>query len=218
MEMRAPRRGNGWKARSNFSALERYSLATRVPTRVYYAHGLARSGGLREGSVTDDLALVERFLRGRGEEAFRALYRAHTPAMYALALRLTGGDRVEAEDLVQESWVRALTALRTFRAQSALRSWLCGVLVNVRRGRTRADWRIVDTPDVEPLAETNGPDAAIDLERAIAALPEGARDVFVLHDVHGYTHREIADLLGIVEGTSKSQLNRARSLLRSSLP
>ena len=168
--------------------------------------------------MTDDLALVERFLRGRGEEAFRALYRAHTPAMYALALRLTGGDRVEAEDLVQESWVRALTALRTFRAESALRSWLCGVLVNVRRGRTRADWRIVDTPDIEPLAETTGPDAAIDLERAIAALPEGARDVFVLHDVHGYTHREIADLLGIVEGTSKSQLNRARSLLRSSLP
>jgi RNA polymerase sigma-70 factor (ECF subfamily) len=169
-------------------------------------------------SVTDDLALVERFLRGRGEDAFRALYRAHTPALYGLALRLTGGDRGEAEDLVQESWVRALTALRTFRAQSALRSWLCGVLVNVRRGRIRADWRIVDAPDVEPLADTTGRDDAIDLERAIAALPEGARDVFVLHDVHGYTHREIAELMGIVEGTSKSQLNRARSLLRSSLP
>ncbi len=168
--------------------------------------------------MTADLALVERFLRRRGEEAFRALYRAHTPALYALALRLTGGDRAEAEDLVQESWVRALTALRTFRAQSALRSWLCGVLVNVRRERIRADWRIVDAPDVEPVADTPGRDDAIDLERAIAALPEGARDVFVLHDVHGYTHQEIAELMGIVEGTSKSQLNRARSLLRSSLP
>jgi RNA polymerase sigma-70 factor (ECF subfamily) len=168
--------------------------------------------------VTDDLALVERFLRGRGEDAFRALYRAHTPALYALAVRLAGGDRADAEDLVQESWVRALTALRTFRAQSALRSWLCGVLVNVHRGRIRADWRIVDAPDVEPLADTTGRDDAIDLERAIAALPEGARDVYVLHDVHGYTHREIAELMGIVEGTSKSQLNRARSLLRSSLP
>jgi RNA polymerase sigma-70 factor (ECF subfamily) len=167
--------------------------------------------------VTDDRALVERFLRGRGEDAFRALYRAHTAALYALALRLTGGDRGEAEDLVQESWVRALTALRTFRAQSALRSWLCGVLVNVRRGRIRADWRIVDAPDVEPLANPTGGDDAIDLERAIAAPPEGARDVYVLHDVHGYTHQEIADLLGIVEGTSKSQLNRARHLLRSSL-
>ena len=168
--------------------------------------------------MTDDLALVERFLRGRGEAAFRALYRAHTPALYALALRLTGGDRGEAEDLVQESWVRALTALRTFRAQSALRSWLCGVLVNVRRGRMRVDWRTVDVPDIEASAETTGHDDAIDLERAIAALPEGARDVYVLHDVHGYTHREIAGLLGIVEGTSKSQLNRARSLLRTSLP
>ena len=164
--------------------------------------------------MTDDVALVERFLRGRGEDAFRALYRAHTPALYALALRLTGGDRGEAEDLVQESWVRALAALRTFRAQSALRSWLCGVLVNVRRGRIRAEWRTVDAPDVEPLAVTDCRDDAIDLERAIAALPEGARDVYVLHDVHGYTHREIAELLGIVEGTSKSQLNRARSLLR----
>lgn len=168
--------------------------------------------------MTDDLVLVERFLRGRDEAAFRALYRAHTPALLALAMRLTGSDRGEAEDLVQECWVRSLTALRSFRAQSALRSWLCGVLVNVRRGRIRADWRTVDAPDVEPLADTNGHDDAIDLERAIGALPEGARDVYVLHDVHGYTHREIAELLGIVEGTSKSQLNRARSLLRSSLP
>ena len=167
--------------------------------------------------MTDDLALVERFLRGRGEDAFRALYRAHTAALYALALRLTGGDRGEAEDLVQESWVRALTALRTFRAESALRSWLCGVLVNVRRGRIRADWRTVDAPDTEPLPETTGPDDVIDLERAIAALPDGARDVYVLHDIHGYTHREIAEMLSIVEGTSKSQLNRARCLLRSSL-
>jgi RNA polymerase sigma-70 factor (ECF subfamily) len=173
---------------------------------------------INASSVTDDDVLVARYLRGRGEEAFRALYRAHTPAMYALALRLTGGDHGEAEDLVQESWVRAVTALRTFRAQSALRSWLCGVLVNVRRGRMRADWRIVDAQDVEPLAEPAAGDDAIDLERAIAGLPEGARDVYVLHDVHGYTHREIADLLGIVEGTSKSQLNRARFLLRNSLP
>lgn len=167
--------------------------------------------------MTDDLALVERFLRWRGEDAFRALYRAHTPALFALALRLTGGDQGEAEELVQECWVRALTALRGFRAESALRSWLCGVLVNVRRARMRADWRIVDAPDFEPIVERDGAEDAIDLERAIGALPEGARDVYVLHDIHGYTHREIAELLGIVEGTSKSQLNRARSLLRSAL-
>jgi RNA polymerase sigma-70 factor (ECF subfamily) len=168
--------------------------------------------------VTDDAALVEQFLRARGEEAFRALYRAHTPSLYALAMRLTGGDQSEAEDLVQESWGRALLALSSFRGQSQLRSWLCGVLVNVRRGRMRADWRIVDAPDTEPLTDAGDPDDALDLERALGALPEGARDVFVLHDMHGYTHREIAEMLGIVEGTSKSQLTRARTLLRSLLP
>jgi RNA polymerase sigma-70 factor (ECF subfamily) len=168
--------------------------------------------------VTDDLALVERFLRARGEDAFLALYRAHTPALYGLALRLTGGDQAEAEDLVQESWLRAVRALPSFHARSALRSWLCGLLVNVRRERIRADWRMVDAPDIEPAADIGSPDDAIDLERAIRALPEGARDVYVLHDVYGYTHREIAEMLGIVEGTSKSQLNRARTLLRSSLP
>lgn len=168
--------------------------------------------------MTDDLALVERFLRARGEDAFRALYRAHTPALYALALRLTGGDRTEAEDLVQESWVRAVRGLSSFRARSALRSWLCGLLVNVRRERIRVDWRAGDAPDIEPVADTSGPDDALDLERAIGALPEGAREVFVLHDVYGYTHREIAEMLGVVEGTSKSQLTRARTLLRNSLP
>lgn len=168
--------------------------------------------------MTDDLALVERFLRARGEDAFRALYRAHTPALYALAMRLTGGDHVEAEDLVQESWVRAVRELSSFRARSALRSWLCGLLVNVRRERIRVEWREVDAPDIEAAVDTSGPDDALDLERAIGTLPEGARDVFVLHDVYGYTHREIAEMLGIVEGTSKSQLTRARTLLRDSLP
>jgi RNA polymerase sigma-70 factor (ECF subfamily) len=217
LEMGAHERGKGWKWGSNLFPVERYSLAMTTRSGEQCAHGIASSGGPHREPVTDERALVERFLRGRSEAAFRALYRAHTPALYALALRLTGGDRGEAEDLVQESWVRALTALRTFRGQSALRSWLCGVLVNVRRGRIRAEWRIVDTPDAEPIAERTDPDDVIDLERGIAELPDGARDVYVLHDVYGYTHREIAELLGVMEGTSKSQLNRARFLLRLSL-
>lgn len=168
--------------------------------------------------MDNDLALVERFLRTRSEEAFESLYEAHTPALYALAMRLTGGDQGEAEDLVQESWVRAVRGLSSFRAQSALRTWLCGVLVNVRRNRIQADWRSVDAPDVEPVANNSTPDDALDLERAIGTLPDGARDVFVLHDVYGYRHREIAEMLNIAEGTSKSQLTRARTLLRRSLP
>lgn len=168
--------------------------------------------------MSDDLALVRAFLRARGEDAFRTLYRAHTPALYALALRLTGGDQGEAEDLVQESWVRAVRALSSFRAQSALSTWLCGFVVNVRRERIRADWRTAEALEAEPIAPSVASDMALDLERAIGELPDGARDVFVLHDVYGYTHREIAGMFGIVEGTSKSQLTRARTLLRSSLP
>ena len=152
----------------------------------------------------------------RGEDAFRALYRTHTPALYALALRLTGSDKSEAEDLVQETWVRATRKLSSFRGESALRSWLCGVLVNVRRERIRSAWRTVDAPDIEPVTAAID-ESAFDLERAIAGLPEGARDVFVLHDVYGYAHHEIAHLLGVVEGTSKSQLARARKLLRIAL-
>jgi RNA polymerase sigma-70 factor, ECF subfamily len=152
----------------------------------------------------------------RGEDAFRALYQTHTPALYALALRLAGGDQSEAEDLVQETWVRATRKLSSFRGESALRSWLCGVLVNVRRERIRTIWRIVDGSDMEAIPAASDI-VAFDLERAIAALPAGARDVFVLHDVYGYAHHEIAHLLGVVEGTSKSQLSRARKLLRVAL-
>lgn len=164
-----------------------------------------------------DLALVREFLEARGEAAFRALYRAHTPALYALALRLTGGDDREAEELVQESWTRAVRALGSFRAESALRSWLCGMLVNARRERIRTAWRLSDASPDDTPAPAHPSDASLDLERAIAALPEGARDVFILHDVEGYTHREIAGMLGVEPGTSKSQLARARALLRVSL-
>ena len=159
---------------------------------------------------------MQRFLRSRGEDAFRELYRAHTPALYALALRLAGGEQADAEDLVQECWVRAVRALSSFRAESALRTWLCGLLVNVRRERIRNAWRTVALLDTESPAVASY-DVPVDLERAIAALPAGARDVFVLHDVHGYKHREIAEMLEIATGTSKSQLTRARALLRTSL-
>lgn len=112
--------------------------------------------------------------------------------------------------------MRAVRALASFRAESALRTWLFGLLVNVRRERIRNAWRTVTLVEAEsPAAPAD--DAPVDLERAIAALPPGARDVFVLHDVHGYKHREIAQMLEIATGTSKSQLTRARALLRTSL-
>jgi RNA polymerase sigma-70 factor (ECF subfamily) len=134
-----------------------------------------------------------------------------------MALRLAGGDQSEAEDLVQDCWVRAVRVLSSFRGESALRTWLCGLLVNVRRERIRSRWRMVDLVDAEAPVAAAGDGPPVDLERAIAALPAGARDVFVLHDVYGYKHREIAQMLEIATGTSKSQLARARALLRTSL-
>src|SRR5258708_30596613 len=132
-----------------------------------------------------------------GEDAFRTLYRAHTPALYALALRLSGSDQNEAEDLVQETWVRATRNMSAFRGESALRTWLCGVLVNVRRERLRSAWRMVDAPDIE-LASLPRDGAAFDLQRAIGALPHGPRDLFLLHDVYGYAHPPVAAMLRVV--------------------
>jgi RNA polymerase sigma-70 factor, ECF subfamily len=168
------------------------------------------------GDRDRELDAVRAFLATRDEAAFRVLYRSQTPALYALALRLAGGDAREAEELVQEGWTRAVRLLATFRGESRLRTWLAGLVVNVRRERIRAVWRDAPLSEVEPAASVDG-DAVVDLERSIASLPAGARDVFVLHDVEGYTHEEIAAMLGIVAGTSKSQLARARRLLRQAL-
>jgi RNA polymerase sigma-70 factor (ECF subfamily) len=166
----------------------------------------------------DDRALVEAYLAGLDESAFLALYRRHTSALFGLAARLCGGDRHEAEEIVQEAWVRAAPAMVSFRWGSSLRTWLSGFVVNGWRELMRARRR--DMPrEVRPeTAETETPAAErIDLERAVAQLPDGFRAVLVLHDVEGLTHEEIGRLLGIEEGTSKSQLARARQAIRRRL-
>jgi len=161
----------------------------------------------------EDRRLVARFLGTRDERAFRAVYRRHAAGVYGLALRLSGGQAVEADDVAQEAWVRAVRALGGFRWQSRLRSWLCGIAVNVWRERRR------DPPPAEaaPAEAAAAPAADGDLARVVASLPAGAREVLLLHDVEGYTHAEIAALLGIEAGTSKSQLSRARAALRAAL-
>ena len=169
----------------------------------------------------DDRALVRRFLAGE-EEAFRALYRVHTPGLYRLALRVAGGIPRDAEEIVQVSWIRAAENLAVFRWESSLRSWLVGIALNCarehRRRRRREDGLFLDATaraarTAEPRDHANG----IDLERAIADLPDGYREILILHDVEGYTHEEIGRLLGIEPGTSKSQLFRARRALRARL-
>lgn len=167
-------------------------------------------------------ALVARAKAG-DEEAFEALYRSHVARVFALALRLTG-DRGQAAELVQDTFVRAWEALPRFRGDSALGTWLHRIAVNVllesRRAEGRRLKRVVLTEEpaeLERPAPEASPGTRMDLEQAIAGLPQGARVVFVLHDVEGYEHREIGRMTGIAEGTSKAQLFRARRLLREAL-
>lgn len=170
--------------------------------------------------MTDDLV---RQAQAGDQRAFREIYRQHAGRVYALCLRLTG-DAAAAEERAQDVFVRVWQSLGSFRGESAFGSWLHRLTVNVvlmeRRTTGRRESRVAPAADPAVL-EGAGRESAvglnIDLERAIAELPEGAREVFVLHDIEGYPHAEIARLTGIAEGTSKAQLFRARRLLREKL-
>lgn len=154
--------------------------------------------------------------------AFRALYEAHVGRVYALCLRIAG-NVAEAEEHTQDVFVRAWEQLGSFRGDSAFSTWLHRLAVNEvlqgRRSAARRSARVMLAEDGGASQETGKPQPAPggDLGRAIAALPPGARAVFVLHDVEGYQHDEIAQLTGIAAGTSKAQLHRARRLLREAL-
>jgi RNA polymerase sigma-70 factor (ECF subfamily) len=155
--------------------------------------------------------------------AFERLYRDNERRVFALCMRLSS-DPALAEELTQEVFIRAWRKLGSFRGHSAFSSWLYPLTVNValteRRSRRRRLARVVPTDDVttlEPKAPAPTPEAGFDLEKAMTRLPPGARRVFVLHDVEGRTHEEIASLLGLAPGTSKAQLHRARKLLREAL-
>jgi RNA polymerase sigma-70 factor (ECF subfamily) len=137
--------------------------------------------------------------------------------MYGVALRLLARNGADAEDAVQEAWLRAVRGADSFRGDSQLRTWLVGITIRcaleIGRRRPRAS--------AEP-AERRDPDSPrlnerMDLERALAALADGYRHVVVLHDIYGCTHAEIGELLDIDEGTSKSQLSRGRQIIRRSL-
>ena len=172
---------------------------------------------LSTSHVTD---LVSR--AGAGDNAaFEELYRQHAGRVYALCLRLSG-DTTRAGELTQDVFVRCWERLGSFRGESAFSSWLHRLAVNVALSTHRGDsrrWKRVEAvstlPDAAGSARADSSD--IDLEKAIAALPAGARTVFVLHDVEGYRHEEIANLMGIAIGTSKAHLFRARRLLRKTL-
>lgn len=154
--------------------------------------------------------------------AFEQLYRRNAGRVMAICLRLCG-ERSVAEDLVQETFIRAWERLGLYTIGTNFGAWLAKIAVNVtltdRRARGRRSARELAREDLEGASAPGQPllAAAMDLERAIAGLPDAFRRVFVLHDVEGYKHREIADMLGLAEGTSKAQLHRARKLLREAL-
>lgn len=155
------------------------------------------------------------------EGAFERLYRRHVARIHTLVRRMAGEDA--ADDLTQDVFIRAWEKLPTFRAESAFGTWLYRLAVNVvlsrhRGGASERKWIRDDEFGLgRATAPTAHPGVAMDLEAAIARLPDGARQVFVLHDVEGWTHEEIAGELGLVAGTSKSQLSRARAALRRML-
>ncbi len=167
--------------------------------------------------MPDDDDLIASFLARRDEPSFLALYRRHTPVIYRVVWRHLGGRADDAADVVQETWVRAIGGLAGFRGESTLRTWLCGIALNLARVQRRgADRDAPGPPRAAGIALPRDTDR-IDLERAIAALPDGYRDIVVLHDIEGFTHAEIAHMLGIEEGTSRSQLHHARRSLRAHL-
>lgn len=170
----------------------------------------------------DDVALAAKGDR----RAFERIYRTHVDRVFSICCRMVG-DRAQAEELTQDVFVRCWDKLGTFRGQSAFSTWLHRLAVNVvlndreAEGRRRSkhddgieDMDAISTADVRPLPV---PGLSLDLEAAIAALPAGARKVFVLHDVEGYTHEEIGTMLGVTAGGCKAQLHRARMLLRRML-
>jgi len=156
--------------------------------------------------------------------AFEALYRQHAPRLYSLASRMAGSVD-EGEDLLQEIFLQAYRKLGSFKGDAALGTWLYRLAINhcldFVRSRQAKNTKLTGTLDdessFEPAAPRDTPIARLDLERAIASLPEGCRAAFVLHDVEGFDHREVGHMLGIAEGTSKSQVFKARMKLRAML-
>lgn len=153
--------------------------------------------------------------------AFEVLYRRHVDKVYGLCLRMTGNVS-EAEDCTQEAFIQAWNKLTKFRGDSAFSTWLHRIAVNAVLGRMRKSKReqerIQVVADTRPAPlETGDTGELRDLAGAVERLPEGARHVFVLHGVYGYSHDEAAAMLGIASGTSKAQMHRARKLLAQQL-
>jgi len=170
--------------------------------------------------LADEGALIAKAQRSDGR-AFEALYRLHIDKVYGICLRMTGNVS-EAEDCAQEAFIQAWNKLEKFRGESAFSTWLHRIAVNSVLGRMRKSKReqdrIMAVTESAPVTVTTADTGDMrDLSEAVDRLPRGARHVFVLHAVYGYSHDETGDMLGIAAGTSKAQLHRAKRLLAQQL-
>jgi len=170
----------------------------------------------------NDTDAVEATLAASGDaHAFERLYHAHVGRVHSLVRRMLNDE--DADEVTQDVFVRAWQKLATYRGEAAFGTWLHRLAVNVILGRRqmlgqRRDRFLPDDTALATVSAGRGaPEQSLDFETALARLPDGARQVFVLHDVEGYRHEEIANLLGLAVGTSKSQLHRARMALRRHL-
>jgi RNA polymerase sigma-70 factor (ECF subfamily) len=175
---------------------------------------------LNEAGMTDEADWISRAQRADAK-AFESLYRLHVDKVYGLCLRMTG-NVAEAEDCTQEAFIQAWSKLDKFRGESAFGTWMHRIAVNAVLGRMRKSKRERDriqlaSEEVLSPASINDDGALRDLSDAVNRLPEGARHVFVLYGVYGYSHEEAGNMLGIAAGTSKAQLHRARRLLALAL-
>jgi RNA polymerase sigma factor (sigma-70 family) len=164
-----------------------------------------------------DRDLVKQVTEDGDEHAFRELYRRHSPRVYALVLRILGSEQ-DADDVVQETWLRAMRAAPRFRWEASFSSWLSAIALNCARGVRRRErrWPTTEVPaDAPARSRWASTEARIDLERALERVPPGYRAVLTLYELEGRPHEEIAEQLGIAVGTSKSQLHHARRFLRA---
>jgi RNA polymerase sigma-70 factor (ECF subfamily) len=180
----------------------------------------ATVAAVTEQGLLDEQVWVER-ARHADTSAFESLYRLHVDKVYGLCLRMTG-NAAEAEDCTQEAFIQAWNKLSKFRGDSAFSTWIHRIAVNSVLGRMRKSRREQDriqaVTDISPAMETPGDNGNFeDLQKAVDDLPDGARHVFVLHAVYGYSHDETGNMLGIATGTSKAQLHRAKRLLAQQL-
>jgi RNA polymerase sigma-70 factor (ECF subfamily) len=174
----------------------------------------------------DEAAALDLIRRAQAGDvdAFELLYRQHAGRIFALCLRLEAGNSADATELMQDVFVKAWRRISTFRGDCAFSSWLHRMAVNTMLENARSDRRRVarvlpmdDTSLLPGAARSSSVELKMDMENAIASLPKGARLAFVLHDVEGYQHQEIAEQLSVSVGTVKAQLHRARRLLRERL-